>query len=471
MNIKLKEMKYAVRGDVPIAAERIEKELNSGTSTRPFSEILYCNIGNPHSVGQKAITWYRQVMALVNCTSLLDNPNVGSMFPKDVITRAKEIIGSVKGGTGAYSHSKGIPEFRKHVAEFIHSRDGHSCDPENIYLTGGASQGIEKVLSAVINSPKDAVLIPIPQYPLYSALITLLGGAQVGYYLEEDKGWGFNLESTRAAIAAARTQGLNPRAFCVINPGNPTGQVMSQEDLTAIVQLCKEERLVLLADEVYQENIYTNCKKFVSLKKVVRDLGPDYDSFEMASFHSTSKGIIGECGRRGGYMELVGFSPEVEAHIFKLTCMGLCPNLDGQVLTDLMVKPPVPGSDSYEGYMAERSAIFESLKSKALMLVAALQDIEGVSCQPAEGAMYAFPSIHLPAGAIAAAKAKSQAPDLFYCLALLEETGICCVPGSGFLQVEGTYHFRTTFLPPEEKLKAAMTRFKDFHAAFTAKYS
>lgn len=82
---------------------------------------------------------------------------------------------------------------------------------------------------------------------------------------------------------------------------------------------------------VSQENVYADTKKFVSMKKVVRDLGPDFDDFELASFHSTSKGLIGECGRRGGYMELCGFDQGVEGEIFKLACMGLCPNLDGQV--------------------------------------------------------------------------------------------------------------------------------------------
>eukprot|EP00976_Prorocentrum_cordatum_P062634 1176795-Prorocentrum_minimum.AAC.4 len=331
MNQNLKEMRYAVRGEVPIAAERIQKELAAGTSKRPYSEILYCNIGNPQSVGQQPTTWYRQVLSLVNCPSLMDNPEVLKTFPSDVVARATALRSTVKGGTGAYSGSKGVDAFRVSVAEFIKKRDGYDCDMDKIYLTSGASSGIEKVLTAIIASPKDAVLIPIPQYPLYSALITIMGGKQLGYYLEEEKGWGFNLESTREVIRKARADGLKPKAFCVINPGNPTGQLMSQADLSDIARLCKEENLVLLADEVYQENVYADGKKFVSMKKVVRDLGPDYDELELASFHSTSKGLIGECGRRGGYMELCGFDDGVEAEIFKHCCMGLCPNLDGQV--------------------------------------------------------------------------------------------------------------------------------------------
>lgn len=469
MNVKLKEMKYAVRGEVPIAAERIQKELDSGESKRPYSEILYCNIGNPHSVGQQPVTWFRQVMALVNCPSLMDS--APGCLPPDVEKRAKEIIKQVAGGTGAYSHSKGIPAFRNHVAKFIAERDGHPSDPEHVFLCAGASSGIEKVMSALIEGPNDAVLVPIPQYPLYSALVTLMGGTMIGYYLEEDKGWGFNLESTKAAIAKARADGLNPKGFVVINPGNPTGQLMSSDDLTEIVKLCKSENLMLLSDEVYQENVYVNTKSFVSMKKIVRDLGPAYDEFELASFHSTSKGLIGECGRRGGYMELCGFDDNVEGEIFKLACMGLCPNLDGQMMTGLMVNPPKPGEPSFELYTSERKAIYDDLKRKSEIVVDSLNKIDGMSCQMAEGAMYAFPKIGLGPGAIKAAEAAGQAPDLFYCLALLEETGICCVPGSGFQQVPGTFHFRTTFLPPAEKLEGAMKRFGEFHQSFTAKYN
>lgn len=100
-----------------------------------------------------------------------------------------------------------------------------------------------------------------------------------------------------------------------------------------------------------------------------------------------------------------------------------------------MVNPPVPGEPSYDLYKSERETIYNDLKAKAKMLVEALNGVDGFSCQVAEGAMYAFPSIQLGPGVIKAAEAAGQAPDLFYCLALLEETGICCVPGSGFGQV------------------------------------
>eukprot|EP00239_Pterosperma_sp_CCMP1384_P002945 CAMPEP_0197849438 /NCGR_PEP_ID=MMETSP1438-20131217/12073_1 /TAXON_ID=1461541 /ORGANISM="Pterosperma sp., Strain CCMP1384" /LENGTH=515 /DNA_ID=CAMNT_0043462123 /DNA_START=190 /DNA_END=1737 /DNA_ORIENTATION=- len=471
MNVQLKEMEYAVRGQVPIAAERIVQELKSGNSTRPYKEVLFCNIGNPHSVGQKPISWYREVAALVDCPSLLDKPNTASVFPADVIARAKELIEAIPGGTGAYSHSQGIPLIRQHVADFITKRDGYECDPNNIFLSNGASAGINLILTTLISGPKDAVLIPIPQYPLYSALLTLKGGHHIGYYLDEESNWGLKFEDLVDAITKARAEGLNPKAMAVINPGNPTGQCMDYDNLVKIVKFCVQEKLVLMADEVYQENVYVDTKKFTSLKKVVMDLGDEAKDLELASFHSTSKGFIGECGRRGGYMELIGFDPYVRDMMMKHASMELCSNLNGQVMTSLMVKPPASGDESYESFQGELNGIKSSLKVKAKQLVDTFNSIEGMTCQPAEGAMYAFPQIHMPQKALDAAKAVGQAPDLFYCLALLEETGICCIPGSGFLQRPGTYHFRTTFLPEESKLLEAMDRFKTFHNGFMAKYS
>jgi len=230
---------------------------------------------------------------------MFDNPEVLKAFPKDVVERSLKITGEIGGGTGAYSHSKGVLSFRNSIADFIKARDGHACDPENVYLIGGASAGIEKVLTAIISGPKDAVLIPIPQYPLYSALITILGGQQVGYYLEEEKGWSFNIVTTREVIKKARRDGLNPKAFCVINPGNPTGQLMSQQDLTDIVKLCREENLVLLSDEVYQENVYTETKKFVAMRRLCVISAPSTTTSSWPPSIPPRRGSSGSAGGAG----------------------------------------------------------------------------------------------------------------------------------------------------------------------------
>uniref|UniRef100_A0A6T8PJA8 Calmodulin n=1 Tax=Hemiselmis andersenii TaxID=464988 RepID=A0A6T8PJA8_HEMAN len=471
INKSLVDMQYAVRGLVPITAERIQQEINQGKGqSKPFDEVLYCNIGNPHSVGQKPITFYREVLALVDCPTLMDKPGVEAVFPPDVIARAKEIKSAIPSGTGAYSHSQGIASIRANVAKFIEKRDGgHPCNPGDLFLTNGASTGIQMMLSTLIAGPTDAVLIPIPQYPIYSALIKLLNGQQVGYQMDESKGWSLDMDELKAQVAATRARGHTPKALVIINPGNPVGNCLSYDNIAELVRLCKAEKLVLLADEVYQENVYME-RPFVSVKKVVRDLGDDYKGFELVSFHSTSKGIIGECGRRGGYMELCGFDAEVQAQIYKLASSGLCSNLDGQVMVDLMVKGPAEGDASHKLFVEETSGIFQALKRKSQMLYKALNEVEGITCQPLQGAMYAFPSIKLTQRAVDAAKKLGHAPDTFYALSLLEQTGICAVPGSGFGQKEGTHHIRLTFLPSEGKLTAALDRFRAHHASFMDKY-
>jgi aspartate/methionine/tyrosine aminotransferase len=171
------------------------------------------------------------------------------------------------------------------------------------------------------------------------------------------------------------------------------------------------------------------------------------------SFHSCSKGFLGECGVRGGYFEFRNVPDDVAAQILKLQSVSLCANLAGQAATYAMVRPPKPGMPSYALYAAEKGAVLDTLKERAILLAEGLNRIEGISCNVIAGAMYAFPSIILPPGRT----------DFDYAMALLEETGICVVPGSGFGQAEGTAHFRTTILPPTEKLQKMVDALGEFH--------
>jgi len=371
-------------------------------------------------------------------------------------------------GLGAYSHSKGLAHVRETVANFIEERDGHPADPESIFLTNGASEGVFAVLDLLIRSPQDGIMIPIPQYPLYSAALTLKGGAAVRYFLDESNSWGLSVPELERSVAEAKAQGVTSRALAVINPGNPTGGCLSLEDMQGVVQFCERENLVLCADEVYQENVYVEGKPFTSFKKVVRDLN---SSVELVSYHSTSKGFLGECGMRGGYYEATNIDPKVVEQMYKMASVSLCSNLTGQVMMDLMVNPPRPGDASYALFKEEREGQLARLKSRAQKLVSGLNSMEGVTCNAAEGAMYAFPQIRLPAKALEAAKNNGKAPDALYAMELLEATGICVVPGSGFGQEEGTLHFRTTFLPGDDKIDQAVSKMQDFHSNFMKKYA
>lgn len=322
-----------------------------------------------------------------------------------------------------------------------------------------------------MNCDGSGCMIPIPQYPIYSATLDLLGGHKVGYYLDEKKGWDLNMNELERALKEATDNGINVNSFVLINPGNPTGQVLSKKAVRDIVRFCAKHNLVLLADEVYQDNVYDRNAKFVSCKRAAYDTGLlQKNAIELASFHSTSKGIFGECGRRGGYMEIVGFDPKVEEHIYKLASANLCSTVNGQVMMSLMVRGPEPGDESYESHEAEKDAIFNSLKRRSKIVSDGLDSIPGFSCQPAAGSMYCFPSIQLPQGAIDAAEKEGISPDTLYALSLLERTGVCVVPASGFGQEEGRHGFRTTFLPSEEEVGRVVKLVREHHEYFCDKY-
>lgn len=165
--------------------------------------------------------------------------------------RARELRDVVPSGTGAYSNSKGVEGLRKIVAGFIEQRDGYPANPEHVFLTDGASPAVQMMIKALIRDESDGLLIPIPQYPLYSAAIAMQGGAAVGYFLEEGS-WGLHLGELRRALDDARASGTNVRALAIINPGNPTGQCLDESSMVDVVRFCEEQNLVLLADEVYQ---------------------------------------------------------------------------------------------------------------------------------------------------------------------------------------------------------------------------
>ncbi|ACI64557.1 alanine aminotransferase, aminotransferase class I, partial [Thalassiosira pseudonana CCMP1335] len=473
----LKAMEYAVRGKIAIEADRITEELKSSTDNKyPFDHIIMTNIGNPHAVQQKALTWPRQVMALLQLPDPLgiDHPSANALFPEDAIARAKEMKAALGGhGIGAYTHSKGVKEFREDVARFIEKRDGAeegSVDVENIFLTAGASEAITMVMTALVKDSSCGIMLPIPQYPLYSATLDLLGGHKVGYYLDEQSIWGMKIEELERSLAEAKSQGINVVAFVLINPGNPSGAVLSRQEVKDIVMFCARHNLVLLSDEVYQENVYRKEDEFFSSRRAADELGLiKNDAIQLCSFHSVSKGVFGECGQRGGYVEMVGIEQDVNDCFYKLAASKLCSNAPGQAMVSLMCKGPNRGDSSYESHEKEKQAVFEGLRDRAQLVSEGLDSIPGFSCQPATGAMYCFPSVHMPPGAIKAAQDAGLPPDTLYSLDLLQTKGICVVPASGFGQKEGRYGFRTTFLSPE--MKTVVESIRDHYEQFCSKYA
>lgn len=167
------------------------------------------------------------------------------------------------------------------------------------------------------NNPNPSgVLIPIPQYPLYTAGLSQFSGTPLPYFLDESSGWSTSVEQIEAAVAKAKKDGVTPKALVIINPGNPTGALLNEKTQEELVQVCEKHRLVLMADEVYQNNLHRPKEfPFTSFKKVVRKLN---SPVPLISYHSISKGVSGECGRRGGYFECTNIPEDVVALIYKM---------------------------------------------------------------------------------------------------------------------------------------------------------
>lgn len=469
LNPRVVAAEYSVRGTVVERAEQLRRVLADGGQL-PFDRIVHCNIGNPQALQQAPLTFPRQVLAALMYPGLIDEPPAS--WPSDAVGRAKQYLADLPAPLGAYTSSQGFETVRHEVARFIQERDGvDDASADDIFLTDGASKAAQFVLQLLTRGPGDGVMLPIPQYPLYSATMALLNGTVVPYYLDEAHQWGVSQAELRRSFAEATRQGINVRAIVIINPGNPSGACLTSDEIHGILEFAAQHSLVVIADEVYQENNWRRDKPFVSFRRVLSGMPAAFrDRVHLASLHSVSKGFLGECGLRGGYMELRGFSAAARAQLLKLVSVSLCSNTVGQVSVGLMVSPPKLGDPSFVLYDSERERVLASLRRRAAAVTAALNDMRGVQCNEIEGALYAFPRIDLPDVFVAETRDRGVAADLAYCLELLEATGIVIVPGSGFGQADGTWHFRTTILPPEEQLQAVLEKFSAFHAAFMGRF-
>lgn len=467
VNQNIIEMEYAVRGPIPRRAAELRKE---------GRRIIPCHIGNPQAFGQRPITYVRQVLSLLEEPSRIGRERVLkkisdgehaslATFADDdfisdyVLDVAEEMLTSMEAGVGAYTESKGPLFIREAIAGYIDRRDGIEeagdvpSNPDNIFLTDGASEAAKYIIELLIADPSDGIMIPIPQYPLYSATLRRCGGVLVGYYPDEDSGWSLDKSMLVESLQKARDSGVNVKAIVVINPANPTGAILDEQSGRDVVEFARENDLAIIADEVYQENLYGS--EFISFARLVGN-----EDVPLFSLHSTSKGYYGECGHRGGYFE-VRNPPRAEGTdtgfidlLLKQASVSLCSNTMGQALMYLIVSPPEEGSEPYAQFAAERDKILGDLYDKAMMVKDAFQEMTGVESFGRIGALYHFPRLNkLPEGTT----------DFDYCMSLLENTGLCTVNGSGFGQKEGTHHLRIAFLPPKELLEQVLPEWIEFH--------
>ncbi len=466
-NRNILEMEYAVRGPIPKRAAELKAQGRL---------VIPCNIGNPQGLGQKPVTFYRQILSLLEDPSAIgrekrlksarkNNPAAFGGFEDTdfvsdyVLGLSETILSNIGSSMGAYTESNGPLFIREAVARYIDARDGVDAsrgvrsNPNSIFITNGASESARYIIDLLVADERDGIMIPIPQYPLYSATIRKAGGVQVNYYPDEDGGWTFDRSMLDARLTEARKDGIAVKAIVVINPGNPTGAVLDEKTVRDVIGFAADNGLAVIADEVYQENVYG--ARFISFAKVLG--GGDVPLF---SLHSVSKGFYGECGHRGGYMEIrnapraLGTETSFTDIILKQASVSLCSNTVGQLLVYLMVSPPEKESEPYRQFMEEKETILKELHGKATMIREAFTHMDSVECFGRTGAMYLFPRLNkLPRGTT----------DFDYCMNLLENTGLSTVNGSGFGQKEGTQHLRIAFLPPKELLGRVLPEWIKFH--------
>jgi alanine-synthesizing transaminase len=359
--------------------------------------------------------------------------NIGDPIPFGFSTPpalVEAVARAERDGFNGYVPSPGIPAAREAVAADW-SRQGFPATADRVLITAGTSEGIELALTALVD-PGDAVLVPMPTYPLYTAVLAKIG-AEASYYRKDpSNGWQPDLDHIESLITS-RT-----RVLVVIDPNNPTGAVYSDATRRGLIDLAERHGLVLLADEVYGDLAYAGPVKPMG------SLAPDAP---IISFSSLSKAYVAP-GWRAGWM-VVGRTPRLDdvlAAIKKLADGRLCSNGPSQYA----IEPALLGDRSHQ------DSFRAALRARADVTVRALNAIPGMSCAAASGAFYAMPKVALRPGDT----------DERYILELLRATGVLCVYGSGFGMPAGDGFFRVVFLASPPELETIYSTIDTFTRAY-----
>jgi alanine-synthesizing transaminase len=390
---KLANVLYDIRGPIMDAAKQMEEE---------GQKIIKLNIGNLAVFGFDA--------------------------PEEV---QQDMIRNLPASSG-YSDSKGIFAARKAVMHETQKQGIAGVTLDDIYLGNGASELIAMATNALLNDG-DELLVPTPDYPLWTAVTSLSGGRPVHYLCDEADGWMPSLEDIRAKITP-RTKGI-----VVINPNNPTGALYSDALLKSIVEIAREHGLVILADEVYDKVLFDDVKHtaIASLSKDVLTL----------TFNSLSKSYR-SCGYRAGWLVVSGDKNRAADYIEGLNMlsnMRLCANVPGQ----WAIQTALGGYQSINDLVAPGGRLRRQ-RDLAYELITA---IPGVTCVKPHAALYMFPRLD--------PKVYPIEDDRQFFLELLKETKVMLVQGTGF-NWPTPDHFRIVFLPHEEDLREAVARIAGF---------
>ena len=390
---KLANVLYDIRGPIMDAAKQMEEE---------GQKIIRLNIGNLAVFGFDA--------------------------PEEV---QQDMIRNLPGSAG-YSDSKGIFAARKAVMHETQKQGIAGVTLEDIYLGNGASELIAMATNALLNDG-DEMLLPAPDYPLWTAASSLSGGKPVHYLCDEANGWMPDLDDIRAKITP-RTKGI-----VVINPNNPTGALYSDELLKSIVAIAREHHLVIFADEVYDKVLYDGVRH-----TAIASLSTDVLTL---TFNSLSKSYR-SCGYRAGWLVVSGDKARAQDYIEGLNMlsnMRLCANVPGQ----WAIQTALGGYQSINDLVGDGGRLRRQ-RDLAYELITA---IPGVSCVKPSAALYMFPKLD--------PKVYPIADDRQFFLELLRETKVMLVQGTGFNWATPD-HFRIVFLPHEDDLREAINRIAKF---------
>ncbi len=398
---KLNHVCYDIRGPVLELAQRMEEEGH---------KIIKLNIGNVGVFG-------------------FDPPEEIQL---DMIRNLSN--------ASAYSDSKGIFAARKAIMQYCQEKGIQGVTLDDVYTGNGVSELIVLSMNALLNDG-DEVLVPAPDYPLWTAAVSLSSGTPIHYLCDESKDWAPDLNDLRKKITP-RT-----KAIVVINPNNPTGAIYSKEVLLEMVKIAREYGLILFADEIYDKMLY-DAEKHISLASLSTDV-------VTITFNGLSKNYR-SCGYRAGWMVVSGDKEMVRDYIEglnMLASMRLCANVPGQYA----IQTALGGYQSINDLVGEGGRLAKQ-RDLAWKLIT---DIPGVTCVKPKSALYLFPKLDPEIYPIE--------DDQQFVADLLKEEKVLLVQGSGFNWGKPD-HFRVVFLPHEDVLKEAIGRLARFLERYRNKH-
>ena len=390
---KLANVCYDIRGPVMARSKQMEEEGH---------RIIKLNIGNPASFGFEA--------------------------PEEII---QDVIYNLPQASG-YSDSKGLFSARKAIMHYTQEKKIANVTIEDIYIGNGVSELIVMAMQALLNDG-DEVLVPAPDYPLWTAAVSLGGGKARHYICDEQSGWLPDPDDIRAKITP------NTRAIVIINPNNPTGAVYPTELLLELVEIARQHQLIVYADEIYDKVLYDGVTH-TSIASLADDV-------LFVTFNGLSKNYRA-AGYRAGWLVVSGDKRHAGDYIEGLTMlasMRLCSNVPAQHA----IQTALGGYQSINDLVAPGGRLYRQRQ----YTWEALNAIPGVSCVKPQGAMYAFPRLD--------PKMYPIRDDRQFILELLEDEKVLLVQGTGFNWPQPD-HLRVVFLPGMDEMTEAMTRFARF---------